>query len=217
MITHDCAQRTPDWYALRCGMLTGSAAGDVLATIKKGEASARRDLRAKLVAERLTGRSQESGYLNEAMQWGIDKEPEAIAAYEAYSGHLVMPVGFIAHDTLHAGCSPDGLVGHDGLVEIKSPKTATHLAYWDDQALLLTAYRAQVIHNLWITQRSWADLVSFDDRLPEHLRLVIVHYDAHLPQHTAEIASYELLARQFLSEVDTAAAKYAAAPVQEVA
>lgn len=154
--------------------------------------------------------------ITDAMQRGIDKEPDAIAAYEALTGNLVMPVGFITHDTLQAGCSPDGLVSHDGIVEVKCPNTSTHLAYYDNPECLLDKYRAQVVHNLWITQRSWCDVVSFDDRLPPHLQLVIVRYDAHTDEHTAEIASYELLARQFLSEVDAAVAKYALR-AQEVA
>jgi len=214
---HDVAQRSVEWHALRAGRLTGSCAADILATLKSGkEAASRRDLRAKLVAERLTGQPQENGFVSEAMQRGIDKEADAIAAYESRTGHLVLPVGFVAHDDLQAGCSPDGLISHDGLLEVKCPKTATALGYYDAPDSLLEEYLAQVIHNLWITHRSWCDLVSFDDRLPEHLRLVIVRYDAHLPKHTAEIASYELAARQFLAEVDTAVQRYTLA-VQEVA
>jgi hypothetical protein len=210
----DLAQRSDEWRALRAGKLTGSVAADILATLKTGkEPACRRDLRVRLVAERLTGQPQENAFVSEAMQRGIDKEADALAAYETQTGRLVMPVGFIAHDTLAAGCSPDGLVSHDGLIEAKCPKTATHLGYVDDPASLLAEYHAQIIHNLWITQRSWADIVSFDDRLPEHLRLVIVRYDAHTAEHTKEIASYELAARQFLREVDAAVERYAVAKV----
>lgn len=213
MTIHTMPQRSPEWYAIRAGRLTGSCAADILTTLKSGkEPAARRDLRCKLVAERLTGQPQENGFVSEAMQRGIDKEADALSAYEARTGHLVMPVGFISHDDLHAGCSPDGLVSHDGMVEAKAPKTATHLGYYDKPASLLDEYRAQVVHNLWIAQRSWCDLISFDDRLPEHLRLVIVRYDAGA--NPAEIASYELVARQFISEVDTAVVRYMA---QEVA
>jgi hypothetical protein len=87
-------QRSPAWFAARAGRLTGSRAGDMLATIKSGEAAARRDLRTQLVVERLTGQPQEDTFINAAMQWGIDHEADAFAAYEAQSGNMVRRTGF---------------------------------------------------------------------------------------------------------------------------
>jgi hypothetical protein len=84
----EAEQRSEAWFRARAGRLTGSRAGDMLATIKSGEAAARRDLRTQLVVERLTGQPQEDAYVNAAMQWGIDHEAEAFAAYEAESGNL---------------------------------------------------------------------------------------------------------------------------------
>ncbi len=218
MKVYTCAQRSPEWYQLRAGRLTGSVASALLAKGRgKEEAAPRRTLRASLIAEQMTGIPQDDVFGEDKpayIQRGIDKEGDGIGAYETQTGAMVLPVGFIAHDELMAGYSPDGLVGHDGIVEIKCPKSATHLGYHDDPSTLLNAYRAQVIHGLWVTQRSWCDLVSFDDRFPPHMRLVVVRYDAH--RHTDEIASYELLARQFLSEVDAAIARYAPS-VAEVA
>ncbi len=129
MKIHTIEQRTPEWFRLRAGKLTGSAAKDMLAKIKSGEAAARRNLKFKLVAERLTGQSQESGYINAAMQWGIDKEAEAIAAYEAATGAMVQAIGFVEHDEQPIGTSPDGFVGDDGIVSIKCPETATMIHY----------------------------------------------------------------------------------------
>lgn len=216
---YDVEQRSEAWRLLRAGKLTGSEADALLSNGRGGKESAdRRNLRAKLVAERLTGQPQgEDRQPTAAMLHGVEKEATAIAAYEARAGLFVTPVGFVSHDDLIAGCSPDGLVGHDGLIEVKCPLTATHLGYFDNPALLLDVYRAQVLHGLWITQRSWCDLISFDDRLPPHLQLAIVRYDAHAEKHTAEIASYELLARQFIEEVYAAVVRYALPAVQEVA
>jgi hypothetical protein len=88
-------QRTPEWYAARVGRLTGSVAGDMLAKIKSGEAAGRRNLRLRLVLERLTGKPQESGFVSQAMQDGIDREALAFAAYEALTGEMVQRSGFL--------------------------------------------------------------------------------------------------------------------------
>jgi hypothetical protein len=196
-------QRSPEWFAARLGRLTGSCAGDMLATLRNGnEPAARRDLRVRLAIERITGRSAEDRrYVSRDMQRGIDREADARAAYEAATGLLVEPIGFVAHADLLAGCSPDGVADNEGLIEIKCPKSATHAATLRARAVP-PEYVGQVVHNLWITGAPWLDFVSFDDRWPAPLQLVIVRYPARL----AELASYELNARRFLDEVEREAA-----------
>src|SRR5262245_64762264 len=105
MIMLTDTQRTDEWYYARLGRITGSVAGDMLATIKKGESASRRNLRTRLVLERLTGVSQESRYVSVDMQYGIDREPAALVDYEARTGYMVRRVGFCAHDELQAGAS----------------------------------------------------------------------------------------------------------------
>ena len=197
MRIHRIPQRTPEWMALRSGKLTGSAAKDMLASIQKGEAAARRDLRYKLVAERLSGVSQENGFVNDAMQWGIDHEADAIAAYEIASGNLVEAIGFCEHDTLLAGTSPDGFVGADGLLSIKCPKTATQIRYLRDGGEP-SEHVAQNRHELWLTDRAWIDFASYDPRLPEHLRL----FTYRVVRVESQISEYEAKALAFLREVD---------------
>lgn len=199
-------QRTPAWYQARVGRLTGSAAADMLATIKSGEAAARRDLRVRLVVERLTGQPQEDGFTNAAMQRGIEKEPDALTAYETLTGSMAWPSGFLAHDELMAGCSPDGLVddGH-GVLELKCPKSATHLAYLK-AGQIPSIYRPQVAHNLWITGAAWCDFVSFDDRFPAELQLVRYR----LLASDVDLKAYELAVRLFLGEVDKEVAELTA-------
>lgn len=196
MIAYDCAQRSEAWHALRRGKLTGTGAADMLATIRKGEAAARRDLKLRLVCERLTGLSAESDFVNKEMQRGIDLEPAARAAYEAATGLIVRPVGFVAHDELLAGCSPDGLV-KGGMVEIKCPKPATHLGYIRS-GRIPSDYQAQITHNLWITGAGFCDFVSFDDRFPSALQL----FRVRVPREAVDVAAYELAARLFLDEVE---------------
>jgi hypothetical protein len=197
-------QRSPEWFAARVGRLTGSRAADMLATIKSGEAAARRDLRVQLVVERLTGQPQEDPFVSAVMQRGIDKEPEAFAAYEAHSGNVVRRTGFLAHTELPVGCSLDGDVDDfTGIVELKCPKSATHLAYLK-AGTIPTTHRPQLLHNLWVTGALWCDFVSFDDRFPDHLQLFVERLERNAAVEF-EIAMYEKAVRAFLAEVDAEA------------
>jgi putative phage-type endonuclease len=164
-------QRSPEWFAARLGRLTGSRAADMLSTIKTGEAAARRDLRMQLVCERLTNTLQEDAFINAAMQRGIDCEPLAFNAYEARTGNVAVRTGFLAHDDYLIGCSLDGHVGNfAGIVEMKCPKSATHLRYLRAN-VVPSDYLPQITHNLWVTGAEWCDFLSFDDRFPtEHCR-----------------------------------------------
>jgi predicted phage-related endonuclease len=191
-------QRTPAWYAARVGKLTASRACDMLATIKSGEAAARRDLRLQLVCERLTGVSQDDPYINKEMQRGIDREPDARAAYEAITGRLVQPCGFVQHPELATGGSPDGMIDHfTGLIEIKCPKSATHLSYLRSRTVPKD-YQAQMTHLLWLTGAAWCDFVSWDDRFPPALQFTITR----MTRADVDLKAYELLVRLFLAEVD---------------
>jgi hypothetical protein len=141
----------------------------MLATIKSGEAAARRDLRLRLVCERLTGQSQEDGYVSKDMQRGTDLEAAALAAYEGLTGQIALLVGFCDHDSLLAGCSPDGYVDDfAGLVSLKCPKTATQVRYIRG-GRMPADYVPQMLHELWITGARFYDFLSFDDRLPSPL------------------------------------------------
>lgn len=194
----DVPQRSEEWRLARLGRLTGSRAADMLAKIKTGEAAARRDYRIELVVERLTGCLQEDGYVSKEMQRGLDLEERAFVTYEAVTGCFVRRTGFCRHDELMAGCSLDGDVeACSGIVELKCPKSATHLQYWQI-GTLPNEHRAQVTHNLWITGAAWADFVSFDDRFPKELQF----FRVRVRREDLDLAAYEAAARAFLSEVD---------------
>lgn len=200
MIVHRFAQRSEEWYRIRAGRLCGSRAGDMLAALKKGsgEAAGRRNLRAQLVLERLTGRPQESPYQSRAMLDGIAREADAAGFYEAITGELLEPIGFCAHEELLAGCSPDGVIGDgEGIVEIKSPLPATHLDYLRT-GTVPGDYQAQVLHNLWITGARWCDWLSFHPEFPERLRVKLVRIE----RDETRIGDYDQKARAFLAEVD---------------
>ena len=179
-------QRTEDWFSARCGKVTASRIGDLMAKTKSGYSASRKNYMAQLVVERLTGNVEES-YQNAAMLWGIETEPYAREAYEIFSGNLVSEVGFIPHETLQAGASPDGLVGTDGLIEIKCPNTATHIDFLLSEKID-RKYFLQMQFQMICTKRDWCDFVSFDPRMPENLRYrsVTVDYDAALAEQIHE-------------------------------
>ena len=196
MKTIVCAQRTPAWYAARLGKLTGSAVADAFATRKdKAEAAGRRNTRLRLALERITGKPQDNGYESRAMQRGAELEAQAIAAYEAETGVFVEPVGFLEHDTLAAGCSPDGLTSEGG-TEIKCPEISAHYDYV--KGGLPREYFLQCVHGLWITELAWWDFVSFHPDFPERLRLKRTRIWAK----DVDLVAHGLNVSLFLGEVD---------------
>jgi len=191
-------QGSEAWFAQRLGRVTASRLSDVLAKIKTGEAAARANYRAELVAERLTGKSVE-GFTNAAMKWGTEAEPLARAAYEAETGLLVAEVGMVPHPTIAmTGASPDGLVGTDGLLEIKCPETKSHIATILSGSVP-SQYLPQMQWQMACTGRAWVDFVSFDPRMPSDMQL----YIKRIPRNEELIADYEKEVRAFLAEVDS--------------
>lgn len=193
----DLIQGSAEWKAYRCGRITASRIGDIIAKTKSGWGASRANYLAQLVAERLTGEVAES-YTNSAMQWGTDREPDARAAYEFRRDVEVAQVGFIDHPAIAmAGCSPDGLVGDDGLIEIKAPLTATHIETLLDQCVP-SKYEPQIQWQLACTGRKWVDFVSFDPRMPEAMSLFITRVE----RNDARIDELESLVRGFIVELD---------------
>lgn len=190
-------QGTPEWLAERAGKVTASRMADLMATIKTGEAASRANYRAELVAQRLTGQV-ESGFTNAAMQWGTEQEPFARASYEILRGVIVEETGFIPHPTiLMSGASPDGLVGSDGMVEIKCPNTATHIAFLLD-GKIPQKYQLQMAWQMACCGRQWVDYASFDPRMPEYLRLKVARFN----RDPAQIEAMESEVRKFIAEID---------------
>ncbi len=164
-------QRSDDWYAERCGKVTASRVKDLNAKPSKGKAL--NALGLTILAERLTGVQKETP-TNFYMQWGIDNEPHAIAAYENETGFFVNGTGLIDHPFIEMfGASPDGLVGENGQIEVKCPDTTTHLN------TLLTKevpeeHVPQITSQLACTRREWCDFVSYDPRLEPELQIIII-------------------------------------------
>ena len=163
MIIHKMQQGTPEWHAVKCGKVSASNISAVLAKGRgNAESKTRKTYLMRLLAERISGLPQDT-YMNGAMQWGIDTEPQARAAYEFETLNAVEQVGFVEINEF-LGCSPDGLIDADGGVEIKCPNTTTHLQYLLDNTMP-AEYVCQVQSTLWMTDRQWWDFVSFDPRI----------------------------------------------------
>lgn len=166
-------QGTEDWMQARNGKVTASRVKELMAKTKSGYSTSRNNLLMELLCQRLTGEWEES-YNNAAMQRGTDLEPLARAAYEIATGDEVTETGFVVHPIISEfGASPDGLVGEDGLIEIKIPNTAQHVACLRS-GKADPKYLKQMLGQMACTGRKWCDFVSFDDRLPEELQLFVV-------------------------------------------
>jgi putative phage-type endonuclease len=192
-------QGSPEWLQDRCGRVTASRIADLMARTKTGWGASRANYASQLICERLTGCVQPS-FTNAAMIHGTETEPEARRAYEFFVDRDVQQVGFIPHPSITmAGASPDGLVGDDGLLELKCPNSATHI-----ETLLLgqipDKYVKQMQFQMACTGRQWCDFASYDNRLPERMRLFVQRVNRSTPL----INEIEEEVAAFIREIDAA-------------
>lgn len=193
----EITQGTPEWHQIRLGKVTASRVADVVAKTKTGPSASRTNYLAQLVAERLTGTPPDS-FTNAAMQWGNDKEPEARELYEFRTDAEVSQIGFVPHPRITmSGASPDGMIAHNGLVEIKCPNTATHIETLIGQAVP-AKYVTQMMWQMACCEREWCDFVSFDPRLPSDMRMFV----RRVERDDVLIASLEREVADFLAELD---------------
>jgi hypothetical protein len=190
-------QNTVDFYLDRLGSVGGSTVGDAIAMRKRGEGrlKASLDLMYELAAERVTG--QPAKRVN-ALQWGVDHEDEARAAYAFVTNAAIIRPGVIRHPRIAgAHASPDAFVGDDGGLELKCPTSSTHL-----QTLIADAipddHMPQIVWNLACSGRAFWDFCSFDPRFPEGLQLFV----KRLERDEAAIADMENAVETFLAELD---------------
>ena len=190
-------QLSQEWFEARLGKVTASRVSDVLATIKSGEAASRKNYKLQLVTERLTNKKIDS-YTNQAMQDGIDREPIAREIYEKLKEVKVQEVGFVQHHRIeHAGASPDGLVGDDGIIEIKCPIETTHTTNLLERKLP-SKYKPQVQFQLSTTGRKWCDFISYNPNFEPRLQLIVIRVERD--DEYIEMLEFEIL--KFLAEVE---------------
>lgn len=197
-------QQTPEWLQMRIGMCTASRVIDVISRLTRNSAGGQKgdykkahyDYLQELVVERLTGRASDH-YCTPAMEWGIENEPFARAAYEMQCDAEVTPVGFAMHPRIKwFGASPDSLVGDDGCLEIKCPTSGVHLEYLT-AGIVPLEHMPQMMSAMACAERQWCDFVSFDPRMPRHLQLFI----KRLERNDELISAMESEVETFLAEV----------------
>lgn len=196
-MTEALIQRSEEWLQARCGSLGASALHEALAKTKSGWGASRANCMARLVVERITGQPVET-YQNAAMQHGIEYEAEARAAYSFRADADVQEVGLIRHPTIagtHA--SPDGLIGLVGVLEIKAPQPAAHLATLLGEPVP-EKYVLQMQWQMRCSGRGWCDYVSYSPAFPESMRLFVHRFKFDAPL----VAGLEKDVAEFLAEVD---------------
>ncbi len=205
-MTDAIEQRSDAWFATRCGKVTASRIADLMAKTKSGPSASRKNYAAQLVLERLTGTVAQS-FTNAAMQHGIDTEPLARDAYQQERLCTVEEVGFVDHPTIAmTGASPDGLIGDDGLVEIKCPQPAGHLETLLGQSAP-EKYRLQMAWQMACTGRAYCDYVSYSPDFPEPMQIFV----QRIERDDALIAELEREVAAFLAEIDDTVTRLRAA------
>lgn len=189
-------QLSEAWFAARLGKVTASRVADVVAKTRNGWGASRANYMAELIVERLTG-TQVERFQNAAMLHGVDTEPQARDAHEFYSGQSVEQVGFIDHPTIPmTGASPDGLIGSDGMLEIKCPQTATHIETLLG-GVVAERYLLQMQWQMACADRQWCDFVSYDPRMPESM----AYFCRRIKRNDEQIEGLSKAISAFLAEI----------------
>lgn len=201
----ECEQGTPAWHQCRAGIPTASEFSTVMAKGRGGaESKTRKTYLQKLAAERITGTVCQTWDGNADTERGHEQEPEARGLYEFLRDVAPVQVGFLRRGPV--GCSPDSLLGHDGLLEIKTRKPHLQVALLEAGAMP-PEHKAQVQGQLWISGRKWLDFMSYCPGLPPFITRI-----ERDPVYMAEMAK---AIREFLTELDALEARIRA--MQEAA
>ena len=193
----DITQGTPEWHALRCGKVTASRVADLMAKTKSGWGKGRETYMYELLAERLTG-VQEEGFSSFAMRRGKELEPEARDMYALLRDVDIDLVPFVDHDEIPMyGCSPDGQIGDEGLIEIKCFDAKNHITVMETGEIdkkHVTQMQAQMD----CTGRKWCDFISYDPRFPPDLRMHV----ERVPRDNGFIGDMRSAIKEFIAEID---------------
>lgn len=190
MIIHNCEQGSDEWFAVKLGKVSASHFKDVL-----NQKTGRKLYMYRLLGERLSGENC-AGFTDKNTEKGVELEPEARRYYEALYDIIIPQVGFVEKNE-YLGCSPDGLIGEDGGIEIKCPLASTHISYIDKNQMP-SAYKDQVHGCMWITGRKWWDIVSYCPEVK-----VRPFWSKRIARDIKEIKILEIAVETFISELKT--------------
>jgi len=203
LITFDTStQGTPEWLLARKGRITGSRFKDVRDRTAKGALSSKATLYALDTARERFGGTVAPTYTNAAMRTGTEQEPIARMQYEAETGNVVLEAGFAYTADGRFGASVDGLVGADGMVEIKTMVSSdtlfTAVVHRD-----YSAYIDQINGSLWLLDRKWCDLILWAPDLPiGALTIIRVERDeAAIKKLAAELLAFDAIVESYFKEL----------------
>ncbi len=198
-IVYTDPQGTDAWFAARRGVITASKFKTCRERLRNGDLSKAALLYCMDTARERVGGKPADVYQTAAMRFGSEQEPFARAQYEAETGHLVYGAGFMCTDDRRYGCSVDGLVGDDGMVEIKTMVSSDTLftAAVDGD---ISAYIDQINGCLWITGRKWCDLIAWAPDMPAGLQMTVRRIerdDDAIEALEADLVAFEKLVSQY--------------------
>jgi len=192
-------QRSPEWFKAKLGKIGASKIKTVLSKVSAEKVNLMLDL----AGERITG-SQVSYFLNQSMKNGIEREPDAINAYEFEKNESVKSCGFISHPRLNfSGASPDGLIGEDGGIEVKCPELRAFLK-WRHNGFVPAEHLPQIHWGMACTGRKWWDFVAYHPDMPHGLNLMIVRVnrdDELIERYEKEVMAFELELQEMVKKI----------------
>lgn len=198
MIFHDVQQNSDAWHELRLGKATASNFAVIMANAPNAFGDPAKRYALQIALERITGRKATYGFSNDHMERGNEQEPLARMIYEDLFFADVSNGGFF--DCGEYGDSPDGLIGDEGVIEIKSVIASTHWAT-RRRGTYDPAYRWQMVGHLDCTGRDWCDFVSFCSDFPENDQLAV--YRMNRADVLDDIKALQDRRAQFLAELVT--------------
>ena len=197
----DVEQGSDAWFAARAGKLTASRVKALVAKTKSGYSTSRANMITQLSLERMTGVAVEPTYSNAAMQRGTDLESEARDYYAFERDVSVSEVGMVIHPKYDfITCSPDGLIDDDGLVEIKCPFSMAKMVGYLEKDAHAKEYRVQLHMQLLVTGRQYVDVVGYDPRFPDGLKMAVCRVEAD-KEYQEELLSEMLKANTEINEL----------------
>ena len=213
MLTHhNYPQGSEEWLAVRKGCITGSRFKDCRDRLKSGAPSKACISYAHDTARERVGGKAPSKFTNSAMKFGTEQEPLARLAYEAATGNLVEEVGFFTTEDGLFGLSPDGLIGDDGVLEVKTMVSSDTLF----DAMVegdISEYLDQCTGYLWLLGRQWVDLVLWAPDLEPlglHMKIIrITRDESAIEALEADLMKFAVMVREYESKLRVAANEFA--------
>lgn len=206
-ILDNLEQGSPEWHDARRGIVTASVVGKLLTpTLKVADNDTSRALTATLVAERVSGFTEDTPMTSD-MWRGVEAEPYARDLYAKHRNVTVDQVGFMVLDNggWQLGYSPDGLVGPHGLIEIKAPRAKTHvLTILRDE--VPAHYMAQCQAGLFVSGRKWVDFISYCGGLPLFIKRVYAEDEKWSDAITDACITFERNAAEMTANYEAAVA-----------